>query len=70
VADGFFHSFSGWVMYIVAFLMLFAVGWAIDRFGRKKDKEASTILKTAVTGAAKAREIVLASEPSLAKGTE
>ena len=26
VADGFFHSFSGWVIYIVAFLMLLAVG--------------------------------------------
>lgn len=32
VADGFFHSFSGWVIYIVAFLMLFAVGWLTDRF--------------------------------------
>lgn len=32
VADGFFHSFSGWVVYIVAFLMLFAVGWVVDRF--------------------------------------
>src|SRR5437868_6116506 len=32
VADGFFHSFSGWVIYIVAFLMLFAVGWLLDRF--------------------------------------
>jgi exosortase/archaeosortase family protein len=32
VADGFFHSFSGWVVYIVAFLMLFAVGWLLDRF--------------------------------------
>ncbi|HKR59906.1 MAG TPA: archaeosortase/exosortase family protein, partial [Pyrinomonadaceae bacterium] len=32
VADGFFHSFSGWVVYIVAFLMLFAVGWIFDRF--------------------------------------
>ena len=32
VADGFFHSFSGWVLYIVAFLMLFAVGWLLDRF--------------------------------------
>lgn len=32
VADGFFHSFSGWVIYIVAFLMLFAVGWVTDRF--------------------------------------
>jgi exosortase len=33
VADGFFHSFSGWVVYIVAFLLLFAVGWILDRFG-------------------------------------
>jgi len=31
VADGFFHSFSGWVIYIVAFLMLFGVGWILDR---------------------------------------
>jgi exosortase len=30
VADGFFHSFSGWVIYIVAFLLLFAVGWLLD----------------------------------------
>src|SRR6185436_5631161 len=27
IADGFFHSFSGWVIYIVAFVMLLAVGW-------------------------------------------
>jgi exosortase len=33
VADGFFHSFSGWVIYIVAFLLLFAVGWVLDRAG-------------------------------------
>jgi exosortase len=33
VADGFFHSFSGWVVYVVAFLLLFAVGWILDRFG-------------------------------------
>jgi exosortase len=33
VADGFFHSFSGWVIYIVAFLLLFAVGWLLDRIG-------------------------------------
>ena len=32
VADGFFHTFSGWVIYIVAFVMLFAVGWLLDRF--------------------------------------
>lgn len=31
VADGFFHTFSGWVVYIVAFLMLFGVGWILDR---------------------------------------
>jgi len=32
IADGFFHSFSGWVIYVVAFLMLFGVGWILDRF--------------------------------------
>jgi exosortase len=31
VADGFFHSFSGWVIYIVAFVMLFGVGVILDR---------------------------------------
>jgi exosortase len=31
IADGFFHSFSGWVIYIVAFLLLFAIGWILDR---------------------------------------
>jgi exosortase len=35
VADGFFHSFSGWVVYIVAFLILFGVGWVLDRFKPK-----------------------------------
>lgn len=38
VADGFFHSFSGWVIYIVAALMLFATGWMIDRVGRIRIK--------------------------------
>jgi exosortase len=32
VADGFFHSFSGWAIYIVAFILLFLVGWLLDRF--------------------------------------
>lgn len=36
VADGFFHSFSGWVIYVVAFLLLFAVGWLLDRLQRTK----------------------------------
>jgi exosortase len=31
VADGFFHSFSGWVIYIAAFLLLFGVGWLMER---------------------------------------
>ena len=31
IADGFFHSFSGWVIYIVAALLLFATGWSLDR---------------------------------------
>jgi hypothetical protein len=34
VADGFFHSFSGWVIYVTAALLLFATGWALDRVGR------------------------------------
>lgn len=34
VADSFFHSFSGWVIYIVALLLLFAVGWLIDMVGK------------------------------------
>jgi len=35
IADGFFHSFSGWVIYIVAFLLLFAVGWLLDLIGKR-----------------------------------
>ena len=31
VADGFFHTFSGWVIYIVAACLLFATGWTLDR---------------------------------------
>jgi exosortase/archaeosortase family protein len=38
VADGFFHSFSGWVIYIVAFILLFAVGWVLDRFKPAREK--------------------------------
>jgi exosortase len=42
VADGFFHSFSGWVIYIVAFLMLFAVAWIVDRFRPAAEKGSRT----------------------------
>ena len=34
IADGFFHTFSGWVIYIVAAVLLFATGWALDRLAR------------------------------------
>lgn len=41
VADGFFHSFSGWVIYVVAFVMLFGVGMILDRLNPKRLKAAS-----------------------------
>jgi exosortase len=34
VADGFFHTFSGWVIYVAAAVLLFATGWVLDRFAR------------------------------------
>ncbi len=34
VADGFFHTFSGWAIYIAAAVLLFATGWVLDRFAR------------------------------------
>jgi exosortase len=36
IADGFFHEFSGWVVYIAAFLLLFALGWVLDKFGARR----------------------------------
>jgi exosortase/archaeosortase family protein len=30
IADGFFHSLSGWVVYILAFALLFTLGWTLD----------------------------------------
>jgi exosortase len=32
VADGFFHSFSGWAVYVAAFILLFGIGMILDRF--------------------------------------
>jgi exosortase/archaeosortase family protein len=59
VADGFFHSFSGWVVYIAAFLLLFAVGWLLDRVGGlgrggrgSRGGRAAQASKDEVTGAA------------------
>src|ERR1700741_1757860 len=38
VADGFFHSFSGWAIYIVAFILLFGIGMILDRFRPAKSE--------------------------------
>ncbi len=46
VADGFFHSFSGWVVYIVAFLLLFALGWLLDLVGKKKRGKTHSATRT------------------------
>lgn len=51
VADGFFHSFSGWAIYIVAFIMLFGIGMILDRFrpaqagGQQSRKQSSKKLE-------------------------
>lgn len=42
VADGFFHSFSGWVIYISAALLLFVAAWVIDRFEPSSQKRLSS----------------------------
>src|SRR5437764_12630222 len=34
VADGFFHTFSGWVIYVAAALLLLGTGWCLDRLTR------------------------------------
>jgi exosortase len=39
IADGFFHSFSGWAIYIAAALLLFAVAWVLDRFEPRTSKQ-------------------------------
>jgi exosortase len=45
VADGFFHSFSGWVIYVAAAVLLFATGWVLDRFARLDKKDHDRIYK-------------------------
>ena len=64
VADGFFHEFSGWVIYVVAFLMLFGFGWLLDRFdpsrgggGGRGGAEASTAEAAAEVGEAGAEPL-------------
>jgi exosortase len=68
VADGFFHSFSGWAVYIVAFLLLFAVGWILDRFKPRATKTEKAIEKNEIG----MRETVRPNPPQAisAKGAE
>jgi len=55
IADGFFHSFSGWAIYIVAFILLFGIGMILDRFrpaqagGEKSVERKSPAPDTAVS---------------------
>lgn len=71
VADGFFHSFSGWVVYIVAFLLLFAVGWLLDRLtpggrggGGRRGRSAAASLETARASASDAETGAIGHAPS------
>lgn len=53
VADGFFHSFSGWVIYLVAAALLFATGWLLDKTpllfgGSGKPPATGTVMRPAV----------------------
>lgn len=57
VADGFFHSFSGWVVYIVAFVMLFGVGWILDRFKPRRKAAAVDVHSRAASGPATAQVV-------------
>ncbi|NOY45645.1 MAG: exosortase [Deltaproteobacteria bacterium] len=37
-AEGFFHTFSGWVVFVAAFVMLFVVGWVLNRIGPRRSR--------------------------------
>ncbi|MDX6532014.1 MAG: hypothetical protein QOH41_4304 [Blastocatellia bacterium] len=45
VADGFFHTFSGWVIYIAAAALLFATGWVLDRLAGFGKRDSDRIYK-------------------------
>jgi exosortase/archaeosortase family protein len=74
IADGFFHTFSGWAIYVVAFLLLFAVGWVLDRLFKPKS-DATVKATDAVVETKISREhATVAAAPSTtvvpAEGTE
>ncbi|HEY0386609.1 MAG TPA: archaeosortase/exosortase family protein, partial [Pyrinomonadaceae bacterium] len=65
IADGFFHSFSGWVVYVVAFLLLFAVGWLLDLLSATRGGKGGGTKP----GAALAEDVKAEKEEALAKAT-
>ena len=71
VADGFFHSFSGWVVYVAAFLLLFAFGWLLDRLVPAEeapvrgDGEESAAIDRTANGAASVETIGQSSAATL-----
>lgn len=51
IADGFFHSLSGWVVYILAFMLLFTLAWLMDHiYGRVVKLRKSGISKSTEPG--------------------
>ncbi|HEX8163292.1 MAG TPA: exosortase [Pyrinomonadaceae bacterium] len=78
VADGFFHEFSGWVVYIVAFLLLFALGWLLDAVALRKSRRARLAARrggaaqgkggASAQGEAVAEASVVAPEPATVGG--
>ena len=65
VADGFFHSFSGWAIYIVAFILLFGIGMILDRFKpAQAEGEQPVERKTPETDAAVSISPVVSAEGS------
>ena len=74
IADGFFHTFSGWVVYVVAFLLLFAVGWVLDRLFKPKSETKAKSSDAIVEAKILREHVAVAPAPSAtvvpAEGTE
>jgi exosortase len=64
IADGFFHSFSGWAIYIVAFILLFGIGILLDRFKPAQADGEQSERKTPEPGTAVAINPVVSAEGS------
>jgi exosortase len=64
VADGFFHSFSGWAIYVAAFIMLFGIGIILDRFKPAQAEDEQVERKSPEPGAAVAISPAVSAEGS------